>query len=108
MSKSILVGSRLPHGLLLDHPTNAARYEVKGLNSTGIIVPYVTTEIPEDFWNDWVVSVGNKFEPLASGSIFVAKSEADALAFSKEVESINTGFERVDPEELEKLGMEKV
>ena len=107
MSKTILVGSRLPHGLLLDHPTNKARFEVKGLNSTEIAVPYITTEIPEDFWNDWKLSVGDKFEPLASGSIFVAKSAADALAFSKEVESIKTGFEKVNPTDLDKSGLEK-
>ena len=107
MSKTILIGSRLPYGLLLDHPTNNTRFEVKGLNSTPIVVSYVTTEIPEAFYAEWKASVGDKFAPLVSGAIFVATNAADALAISKEVEKEKTGFEKVSQGELAKSGVEK-
>lgn len=98
MAKNILVCSRLPHSLLIDHPTSGQRVEIKGLNSTQLIVPYVSTSVDEDFYSAWKSSMGTDFAPLKSGALFVAKSEADALAFTREIAAEKTGFEKANPE----------
>ena len=98
MTNTVLVCSRLPHTLLIDHPTNGQRVEIKGLNSTQLIVPYVSTNVDAEFYNAWKASMGSDFAPLKSGALFVAKSEADAQAFTREIATEKTGFEKASPE----------
>jgi len=51
MAKVIVVGCKLPHGITLEHPMNAAqKVELKGVNSTQIIgAEYATTKSTPTF-----------------------------------------------------------
>ena len=95
MAKStVLVGCKLPHGMVLEHPLNGSdTVTIKGLNKRHIIgSTYATTEVDKDFWDVWLGS-NAKFPPIMSGAIFVAKNAADVNAIAKEYAGRKTGFE---------------
>lgn len=100
--KMLKICSKLPHGLILEHPINPAyTVEVAGLNSImtlGLLTreQVATTEVDEDFWNSWV-SVHKNFPAITSGALFVAKDEKDARAMEKEFSKRKTGLERLVP-----------
>jgi hypothetical protein len=90
----IIVGCRLPNGLVLTHPKSGETVTLAGLHSSKIIgATHVSTEVDSDFWEAWKASMGNNFTPLKTGAIFEARSETDALAKAKELRKENTGFE---------------
>lgn len=93
-AKTVIVGCRLPHGLILDHPLDPSKkVELAGLNKTRIIgAEYATTEVDGEFWEQWK-TVHKDFPALQSGAIFEAKNDADAAAKVKELEDEATGFE---------------
>jgi len=94
MAKSIVVGCKLPHGIIIEHPANAAqKVELKGANSTVIIgAQYGTTQVDEEFWTQW--GAANKdFPALKSGAIFVAKNNNEVAAIAEEFKDRETGFE---------------
>lgn len=93
-AKIIVIGCKLPHGLILDHPLDPSKkVELNGLNRARIIgATYATTEVDADFWNEWK-TVHKDFPAVQSGAIFEAKSQADAVAVAKELEGEKTGFE---------------
>lgn len=103
MAKTVLIGSRLPHGLELDHPLDAAKtVMLAGLNSARIIgTEYVTTEVDADFWEQWK-TVHATYPALKSGAIFEAKTENDAAAKAKELNAKKggspTGLEPMKPD----------
>ena len=94
MAKTVTVGCKLPHGIVLHHPTDPTKtVEIKGLNKSSIIgADHISTEVDEDFWNAWAI-VNKRFPPLKAGSIFVSKSAPDAAAIAKELKDQKTGFE---------------
>jgi hypothetical protein len=107
-STKVIVCSKLPMSLVLKHPlkptntvlikgTNAAP---KGTNGVPMFVPYMTTEVNAEFWNEWFLvhnHATKPFAPLASGAIFAEKT-ADAVAsVAKEHEGEKTGMEPTDP-----------
>ena len=98
MAKNIVVGCKLPHGIVLQHPMDPNKtVTLAGRNKATIIgADHSTTEVDAEFWESWVM-VNDDFAPLKSGAIFVAKSSADAAAMSKEFEDRKTGFEPMDP-----------
>jgi len=96
MAKVIVVGCKLPHGITLEHPMNAAqKVELKGVNSTQIIgAEYATTEVDADFWAQWE-AVNKEFPAVKAGSIFVAKNATEAAAIAEDFKDRKTGFERM-------------
>jgi len=94
----ILIGCRLPNGLLLHHPDKEKRdshktIKIAGLRDSQIVgAPYVTTEIDADFWEAWKTAYSD-YAPLKNGSIFEANSAANAQAKGKELAKERTGFE---------------
>lgn len=93
MSKSIVIGCRLPNGIILDLNNNTV--EIAGLNKAVIIgADHVTTEIDADFWDAWKAK-NSGFAPLVSGSLFEAKSQGEASAKAKELKTKKTGFEKM-------------
>jgi hypothetical protein len=103
-SETVVVGSKLPFALQLNHPLDVTvKVTVKGLNSApkGIngvrmTVPYMTSEVPADFWKAWKFShdvKGKTFQPLASGAIFECPSLVDAEKVYREREKEPTGLE---------------
>lgn len=93
-AKTVLIGCKLPHGLILDHPLDPSKkVELNGLNRARIIgATYATTDVDGEFWDQWK-TVHKDFPAVQSGAIFEAKSQADVVAVAKELESEKTGFE---------------
>ena len=91
MAGSVVVGCRLPHGLLLQ--VDAIEIELKGANRSEIIggdCGYTTVDA--DVWAKWV-ELYKDFAPLKNGALFAVKDEAGAKAKAKEVAKEKTGFE---------------
>lgn len=95
----VLVGCRLPHGLIIEHPTNPEqKVELKGRNKSRIVgAPYCTTEVDGELWQAWKMFHG-KHPAVASGAIFEAKDSDSLEAAAKDVEKEKTGFEQMPQE----------
>lgn len=94
--KTIVVGCRLPHGIILDHPLDPrVQVELKGLNGSQIIgADYMTNVIDAEFWGVW--SQVHKDSPLLkSGALYAVKDESSAKAKAKELKDEKTGFEQM-------------
>lgn len=92
--KQIMVGCKLPHGIVLEHPTRADhKVVVRGLNKIVIIgADHVLTPVDDDFWEDWFAA-NKEFPALTSGALFAAKTAENAAAMVKENKGRKTGFE---------------
>lgn len=90
----VVIGCKLPHGLILDHPLDPSKkVEINGLNRSLIIgATYATTQVDAEFWEHWK-TVHKDFPALKSGAIFEAGTAAEAAAVAKELEGEKTGFE---------------
>lgn len=94
---TVFVASRLPFGLIAEHPTNGQKVELKGIprSSNGeILLPYGETEVTKDFWDAW--SEHNKdFDALKNGVIFAAEKRRDLAQEAQiyEGEDAKTGLE---------------
>ena len=99
MAKNLIVGCKLPHGLIIEHPMDANnKVTLKGKNGAIIIgAEYGTTEVSADFYEQWI-AVNKESMAVKSGAIFVAKSFDDAIAIAKETKDEKTGFEGMSPE----------
>ena len=110
MSKQIIIGCRLPHGIILRHPKDpAAEVELGGVNKSAIIgADHYTTPVDAEFWEAWKAAHG-EFAPLKSGAIFEAKTESEAKAVAKELADEKTGFEKMPTDDagLKKAGIKK-
>jgi hypothetical protein len=98
--ETILIGCRLPNGLVLHHPKNRnltvrleGTYQPK--TESGLFLPprsYATTAVDADFWAEWKAAyVG--FPPLKTRAVFEARSEQEADSKAKNAEKVKTGFE---------------
>ncbi len=98
MAKIVIVGCKLPHGLILEHPMDpTVKVELAGKNKALILgADYASTEVDSDFWEQWA-AVNKEFPAVKSGAIFVAKSSADVAAVARENADRKTGFEAMDP-----------
>lgn len=96
MANTILIGCRLPHGLIIDHPTKPkASVELAGINKAVILnAEYATTEVDAEFWAAW--KAANSEHPcLKNMAIFEARSQASAESVAKEAKGNKTGFEKM-------------
>lgn len=94
MAGKVTVGCRLPHGLILRDPMDAAKtVELEGLNKSKIIgSDCMFNEVDADFWNKWV-TVNKDFPAVKANVIFVGKDVATAQSIAEEVKGETTGFE---------------
>ncbi len=101
--ETILIGCRLPSGIVLHHPKDrnitirlSGTYAAK--TDSGIYVPpqpYTTTAVDAEFWAEWKAAyVG--FPPLKTRAVFEAHSEQEAGLKAKEAQKVKTGFEPMD------------
>lgn len=113
----ILIGSKLPNGLVIQHPTNPSVKETlrglndapKGRSGSAILVPYMTTEIDADLWKDWYAVHNHPtqpFPPLKNGAIFVARTEEAAKKIAAERKE-PTGLEPMKQTGDDRLGADK-
>lgn len=102
--KTVIIGCRLPHGIVLENPMKPDHtVRLKGLKDSPIrdgnglvVADHVTTEVDGDFWEVWK-TVHKDFAPLRAGAIFEARDIASAASIAKERKKEKTGFEPVDP-----------
>ena len=93
-AKTVTIGCRLPHGIVLDHPLDPTKkVELNGKNKALIIgADYGTADVDGEFWETWK-TVHKDFPALKSGAIFEAKNAAEAASVAKELKDEPTGFE---------------
>lgn len=98
-STRVVIGCKLPHGLILDHPLDPSKkVEINGLNRSLIIgATYATTEVDGEFWETWK-TVHKEFPALKSGAIFEAANASELAAVAAELEDETTGFEPMSQE----------
>lgn len=110
MAKTVVIGCKLPHGLILELPTDTAKtVKLNGRNKALIVgADYATTDIDSDFWDMWF-ALNSDFPAVKSGAIFVAKSAQDAAAMAKEFAERETGLEpmRTDGKDKRARGAKK-
>jgi hypothetical protein len=101
MAKKIIIGCRLPNGIVIEHPTDPNnKVLLAGANRSLVIGgDHSTTEVDAEYWATWKAA-NPTFPPLTSGAIFEASSVADAVAIAKEIVSEKTGFEKMPQDAL--------
>lgn len=102
MADKVIIGSKLPFGLVIKHPSDPSKkVTLNGLNSSKIVgATFVTTEVDADFWEAWKAAHDQKahpFQPITSGAIFETKNQASAGAVAKEYSKRKTGLEPLNP-----------
>ena len=99
--KTVLIGCKLPHGLILDHPLDPdKKVALNGKNKALIIgADYGTTEVDGEFWETWS-TVHKDFPAVRSGAIFEARNATELVAGAKELEGEKTGFEAMPQEAM--------
>lgn len=110
MSKSIVIGCKLPHGIILEHPSDITKIiELNGKNKAMIIgSEYGITEVDSEFFEQWNL-VNKNFPALKSGAIFMAKNTSDIVSMASEFKERKTGFEpmRTDGKDERAAGVKK-
>ncbi len=98
--ETVLIGCRLPNGLVLQHPQNKnVTVKLAGVfgqkTDSGIWYPpraFSTTEVDAEFWAAWKAAyVG--YPPLKTRAVFEARSDSEASAKAKDTPK--TGFEQM-------------
>jgi hypothetical protein len=105
MPGKVIVGCKLPHGLVISHPNAPEKKAViQGLNKSIIKgASHVMTHVDADLWEAWA-STHKDFPALKSKAIFVAKTQDEADGKSKDLSKVKTGLE---PMPQEALGVKK-
>ena len=104
---TILIGCRLPNGLILRHPDPARAdrtVKLKGANeaqvkSVVIGQTFVTTAVDADFWETWKKCYSD-YAPLKSGAIFEARDDKEANGKGRELSKEKLGFEGMPKEAM--------
>lgn len=93
---TVKVASRLPWGLVLEHPSIPGKSAVlNGINTSLIInAPYNVTDIDKELWDAWAEHNPN-FPALANNIIFQGDSKSIS-SWAGEVEDEKTGLEAME------------
>ena len=98
--ETVLIGCRLPTGLILQHPQNKnITVKLAGVfgqkTDRGIYYPpkpYSPTEVDAEFWAAWKAAyVG--YAPLKTRAVFEARNDSEGSAKAKNAPK--TGFEQI-------------
>jgi len=94
MAKTVVIGCKLPHGLILELPMDTTKKVTLNGRKKALIVgaDYAMTDVDSDFWDTWL-ALNGEFPAVKSGAIFVAKNATDAAAIATETADVKTGFE---------------
>ncbi len=110
MAKIVVVGCKLPNGIILESPIDPSiKVLIRGANQSPIVgAEYATTEVDGDFWELWA-SKNQDFGPFASKAIFVAKNATEIVAVAKEYKEVKTDLEplRTDGKDRRAAGVKK-
>ena len=106
MANTVLIGCRLPHGIVLEIE-NAVSKEVTKVTLNGqnkspafeytemVVLQrdhFGITEIDAGFWEKWLAANAD-FAPFKANAIFVAKDEKSIKSQAAELRTEPTGFE---------------
>lgn len=101
MADVIVIGCRLPCGVVLELGGKQVALAGQNQNKSGIVLlsqdDYGETIVDKSFWDEWKKMNGS-FQPLASGAIFEAKNQSEAKAKQKELKKEKTGHEPMPQE----------
>lgn len=105
MSKTVTVGCKLPHGLVLTAGDKSVT--ISGRNSSMILSneSFGITEVDADFWDAWLLENKDK-KAVTSGAIFANSNEKSTKAEGKEKAKSKTGTEQIRAEKTD--GVEEV
>lgn len=92
---TVIVGCKLPNGLVIDIPGLKTPITLKGANDSEVIGGHGLTEVPEEVWGAWTKLYAD-FVPLKRGLVFAQKSERAAATEAKERKGNKTGLEGLD------------
>ncbi len=67
----------------------------------------ITMGIPKDFWEEWL-SQNKEGDYIRNGMVFAHSDLSAVKSEAAEKESLKTGFERMDPDNLPKIGKHKL
>jgi len=117
---TVIVGCKLPHGLYLDLHDRAGNLKarVKLPGCAGFTLPNpdrkfqnpetihgdTLTVVDKDHWDKWMETHADH-PALASGAIYMATKQADAVARAREHQHDDVGFNKIDPK---KEGIKKL
>lgn len=98
--ETVLIGCRLPNGIILTHPQNKdQKVHIAGCSGekleSGLHLPpraFATTRVDAEFWSAWKAAYQG-FPPLKNRALFEARDEQEAAAKAKD--SGRTGFEQM-------------
>lgn len=102
---NVIVGCKLPHGLIIRLPNAETPVTLKGANSGTIVgldgkVVRGTcgfTPVDEAFITQWL-KLNAPMVMVKKGLVFVQKDQKNAAAEASDKAAVKTGFEAVDPE----------
>lgn len=101
MASTVIVGCKLPNGVVLECVGNdgkVVKVTLAGVNSSKIIgATHGETVVEADFWASWK-KANERFVPFQSGAIFEAKTSKDAAAKAKDTSK--TGLEPLPQEAM--------
>lgn len=96
MADVIVIGCRLPCGLVLEHEGKQVTLAGQNQNKQGIILlsqdDYGETIVDASYWAAWKKANAG-YTPLVTGAIFEAKNQAEAKSKQKELKGEKTGHE---------------
>jgi len=100
MSEVVIVGCKLPHGLILElkRPNGETeRVTVAGMNAVRIVGGYgLTPNVSKEFWDAWIKK-NHRHAALANGTLFIHTDGKSAESMAKERRDVASGFEAIDP-----------
>lgn len=104
---NITISCKLPHGLHLQ--LGEKRITLNGTMKSNRLGRFFTapdncvglTQVPEDFWEEWVKQ-NETLDMLKNGYIYASTKKKEAFAEAEDKKSLKTGQERIDPDKLPK------
>jgi len=115
--ETVIVMSKLPHALRITQGSDHKGHPIiiDGVNTVSSDANVnihgegraAKTVLTKEQWDEVLANIGN-FELIKNGIVWVAKSEADAVASAKDKRKLKTGFEPVDPNAKEQTPAGKV
>jgi hypothetical protein len=94
---TVLVGCKLPHGIVLKD-SSGEEFKLNGVNTSLVAGGFGITNVEESKWAE-LSAIYEEFAPFKSGAIFTnGKAKiADLKSIAAELANVPTGFEGVDP-----------
>jgi hypothetical protein len=102
-SDTLTIACKLPQGLRIPLPTTGGELVIKGAGSPGAHSGHGYTHgVPKDVWVEIEAHYGDK-KWFADEHVFAMAQMEDATAKAQEREDVPAGFEKIDPNNPNKV-----